>query len=182
MTDVDERFNRLMDVLDQPMIVVTTASAGARAGCLVGFHAQIGIEPPTYAVWLSKANHTYRIGALAETFAVHVLGRDDRGLAELFGQRTGDEVDKFESCRWTEGPDGVPLLDDCANRFVATRTAWLDPGTDHVCVALRPIAVDVEERPGEVGVLPFSSVRDLDPGHGAEERQRPIPADEPAGS
>src|SRR5207248_6722269 len=33
--------------------------------------------------------------------------------AALFGARTGDEVDKFTRCRWTSGPAGVPLLDDC---------------------------------------------------------------------
>ena len=39
-------------------------------------------------------------------------------LAELFGGETGDEVDKFARCAWHEGPEGVPMLDGCANRFV----------------------------------------------------------------
>ena len=49
-------FKDLIAQLDYPMIVVTTASAGERAGCLVGFHTQSSIDPERFAVWLSKAN------------------------------------------------------------------------------------------------------------------------------
>ena len=38
-------FDRLMADADPAMIVLTTAAAGERAGCLVGFHSQISIEP-----------------------------------------------------------------------------------------------------------------------------------------
>src|SRR5215212_3279473 len=96
-----DRFDELVGGLDHPMIIVTTAAGGVRAGCLVGFHAQCGIEPPLYAVWLSKANHTYRIGALADVFAVHFPRREDMALAQLFGTSTGNEVDKFDACAWT---------------------------------------------------------------------------------
>jgi flavin reductase (DIM6/NTAB) family NADH-FMN oxidoreductase RutF len=162
-------FNDLMGRLDHPMAVVTTASGGVRAGCLVGFHAQCGMEPPEYAVWLSKANATYRVGVLAETFAVHFLGADDRDLAELFGTDTGDEIDKFERCSWAPGPDGVPVLDQVENRFIGRRRALLDPGSDHVCLVLSPL--EAESGPGDL--LWFGEVLDLDAGHAAGERQRP---------
>ena len=162
-------FNELMARIDHPMVVVTTAAGHARAGCLVGFHCQCGMEPPLYAVWLSKANHTYRIGALADTFAVHFLGPDDRELAELFGTLSGDASDKFERCTWVPGPDGVPLLDGVENRFVGRRTALVDPGSDHVCVVLSP----VEASTGADGPLWYDEVADLDPGHAAGERQEP---------
>jgi len=169
--DLDrETFDALMADLDQPMVVVTTASGGVRAGCLVGFHAQCGIEPLEYAVWLSKANHTYRVGALSEYFAVHFLAKDDHGLAELFGGSTQEEVDKFEYCDWTAGPDGVPLLDGVANRFVGRRQAWLDPGSDHVCLVLRPV---LAHHGVAAAWFRLSEASDIEPGHEAEERQRP---------
>jgi flavin reductase (DIM6/NTAB) family NADH-FMN oxidoreductase RutF len=126
-------------------------------------------------VWLSKANHTYRVGALADGFAVHFPSADAHALAELFGGTTGDEVDKFERCRWTPGPGGVPLLDDCPNRFVGRRVAWLDPGTDHVCLVLRPEAAEVDAAALRPGVLWFGGVSDVHAAHEAEERQRPVP-------
>jgi flavin reductase (DIM6/NTAB) family NADH-FMN oxidoreductase RutF len=162
-------FDDLMARLDHPMVVVTTAAGDARAGCLVGFHAQCGMEPPAYAVWLSKANHTYRVGVLADTFAVHFLGAGERPLAELFGTTSGDTVDPFERCEFVEGPDGVPVLEQVADRFVGRRAALLDAGSDHVCVVLDPI----DQHVGDGPLLGLQDVVDLDAGHEATERQRP---------
>jgi len=34
-----------------PVVIVTARGREGRAGCLVGFTSQCGIEPPRYAVW-----------------------------------------------------------------------------------------------------------------------------------
>lgn len=163
-------FDELMGGLDGAMVVVTTVAGDERSGCLVGFHGQCGMEPQKYAVWLSKANHTYRIGALADTFAVHFLHQGQHDLATLFGSLTGDDVDKLGRCAWTPGPDGVPLLDASRDRFVGRRAAWLDAGADHVCVVLEPSDVVVS---GDTDWLTLHDVDDLTPGHEADERQDP---------
>jgi flavin reductase (DIM6/NTAB) family NADH-FMN oxidoreductase RutF len=164
-------FDALMADVDRTMIIVTTASRNVRAGCLVGFHSQAGIEPAGYAVWLSKANHTYRIGALSEHFAVHLLSKEHHDLAELFGATTQDEVDKFERCEWSPGPDGVPLLDSIGNRFVGRRRAWLDPGSDHICLIVSPILAD--RTGGPTDWLRLADVADVTAAHTAQERQQP---------
>lgn len=163
-------FDALMADVDQPMIIVTTAPRDVRAGCLVGFHAQAGIDPVEYAVWLSKANHTYRVGALSEHFAVHFLSKEHHDLAELFGGHTQEQVDKFAQCDWSPGPNGVPLLDRVTNRFVGRRHAWLDPGADHVCLILTPVVAD---HSGTAGWLRLADAADINAGHDTEERQRP---------
>jgi flavin reductase (DIM6/NTAB) family NADH-FMN oxidoreductase RutF len=168
----DDAFDALLAETTAPMVIVTTAKDGVRAGCLVGFHSQCGMDPPGYALWLSKANRTYRVGALSDTFAVHFPRRADLDLAALFGGETGDEVDKFARCGWTEGPEGVPLLDACPNRFVGRRRALVDTGTDHVCLILDPVAVD-HEGLGEQMSLADVTGAGIEPGHQAEERQRP---------
>ncbi|HEU4840852.1 MAG TPA: flavin reductase, partial [Ilumatobacteraceae bacterium] len=88
-------FSSLSTSVDPAMVVVTVAHDGRRAGCLVGFHSQCSIEPLRYAVWLSKANHTYRVALLADWLGVHFLTADDHDLAERFGGATGDDTDKF---------------------------------------------------------------------------------------
>ena len=169
--DLDDRFADLMTALDHPMAIVTTASGEVRSGCLVGFHSQCGIDPPRYAIWLSKGNHTYRVGVLCETFAVHFPTTDQHELAELFGTDSGDDMDKFTRCAWTRGPDDVPLLDACPTRFVGRRVALVDAGPDHVCVILEP--VEVAEPEGSARLLDFRDVLDLPAGHAATDRQRP---------
>ena len=133
-------FDRLLASLDAPMIVVTTAAGGERAGCMVGFHSQASIEPRRMAVWLSKANHTYRVALHATHLAVHALSEEDHDLADRFGGETGDAVDKFAGLPWTAGPGGVPLLDRCPHRTVLDRVTVLDDGGDHVLWVGQPVA------------------------------------------
>ena len=163
----DEAFDRIVESLDQPLVVVTTAVGDERAGCLVGFHAQSSIDPGRYCLWLSKANHTYRVGLRATSFAVHFLSAADRELAVAFGTRTGQEVDKFADVRWTAGPGGVPLLDDCPNRLVLERVALLDEGSDHVCLTADVLNAQC---PTSFVPLRLSAVADLEPGHDNDER------------
>jgi flavin reductase (DIM6/NTAB) family NADH-FMN oxidoreductase RutF len=159
-----------MSLLNPPMMIVTTAVDDERAGCLVGFHAQGGIDPRRYAIWLSKANHTYRVATHAEYLIAHFLTAADHDLAELFGTLSGDEVDKFARCDWEPTKWNVPALTRCPNRVVVRRTALLDEGSDHVCLVTEPLDAsgDDEFRP-----LRFGEVRDLDAGHGVEERPTP---------
>jgi flavin reductase (DIM6/NTAB) family NADH-FMN oxidoreductase RutF len=151
--------------LDYPMIIVTTRSrSGERSGCLVGFHTQCNIDPIRWAVFLSVENHTYRVGLDADALAVHFPAGGQHELAELFGSDTGDDIDKFSRCEWTEGPHGVPLLVDCPNRFVGRVLDLVDHGGDHVCFVLEPVLTD---HPHPVDQLGFQAVRDVDPGHPA---------------
>jgi flavin reductase (DIM6/NTAB) family NADH-FMN oxidoreductase RutF len=165
-----DAFTTLMSSQDNPLIVVTTAEGHERAGCLVGFHAQSSINPDRYAVWLSKANYTYRVGLRAAYLAVHFLTSDDLPLAERFGTLTGDTTDKFAGLRVSPGPGGVPVLEDCPHRLILRRIVLLDEGGDHVCVTGEPLAA---ESSGPFEPLRLSQARHLEPGHAAGERPDP---------
>jgi flavin reductase (DIM6/NTAB) family NADH-FMN oxidoreductase RutF len=162
---VTDAFDALIAGLDAPLVVVTTAAGGERAGCLVGFHSQSSIEPRRAAVWLSRANRTYRVALAASHVAVHALTVGDRALAARFGGETGDEVDKFAGLGWTEGPGGVPLLGACSHRMVLARIALLDEGGDHVLLTGAPVAA---ESPGAFTPLRLGDVAgEIHPGHPA---------------
>src|SRR3954447_7314310 len=165
MTDetpnIDERFDAMVGRMPTTMAVITVAGDGERSGCMVGFHVQSGIAPRRYAVWVSKANHTYEIARRSEFMAVHFLGSDDHDLAELFGGETGDEVDKFSACDWTAGPGDVPLLDKVANHVVGRVVEWDETSGDHACALLEPVEV-IE---ADVGWLTLDDVGDIDAGH-----------------
>lgn len=154
----------LLSELEYPMLIVTTAADGERSGCLVGFHTQCSIEPLRWAVWISKVNHTHGIAVRASTLAVHFPSADDVDIAKFFGETTGDDVDKFDQCEWTEGPDGVPLLDRVRNRFIGSVLGRFDDGCDHECFVL---AVEDAEHVRPLRQLGFQAVRDLDAGHPA---------------
>lgn len=139
---MSEDFSTLMASVDPPLIVVTTSAEGEQAGCLVGFHAQSGITPGRYCIWLSKANHTYRVALRASHFAVHFLTDADLGLAEHFGTVSGEDTDKFAGLDLEPEEHGVPLLSACRNRLLLERIAVLDDGGDHVCLTTRVLSAD----------------------------------------
>ncbi len=156
-----EAFEALVGELDYPMMIVTVAAGEERGGCLVGFTTQASIDPSRYAVLLSHKNRTHRIAEGADHLGVHFLSAEDGDLAELFGSETGDEVDKLGRTEWHEGPEGVPLLDRCRNRFVGRILERLDAG-DHTLFLLDPV---LAEHDHEVRPFPFHRAKRIEPGH-----------------
>jgi flavin reductase (DIM6/NTAB) family NADH-FMN oxidoreductase RutF len=161
MTSRPAPFPKVVAQLDYPMFIVTTAADGERSGCLVGFATQVSIHPPRFLACVSCKNHTYRVGVRANVMVVHFVPEDEEGLAELFGGETGDEIDKFERCDWSEGPDGVPVIRTLENWFAGRVLERYEFG-DHVGFVLDPIE-------GEAGqgheTLTFRRAKWIEPGH-----------------
>ena len=111
-------FEAIAGRVDYPMYIATTRAGDERSGCLVGFATQCSIDPPRFLACISDKNHTYRVlESGAGSMAVHVVPEQADHLVELFGGETGDEEDKFAQCGWSEGPEGLPVLDDCPSWF-----------------------------------------------------------------
>jgi flavin reductase (DIM6/NTAB) family NADH-FMN oxidoreductase RutF len=163
---VDPRatFDSLVGDLEYPMFIVTaSAGDGEPLGCLVGFATQTSIDPPRFAVCLSHRNRTFRRGRDAQALGVHCVPAHAAALAELFGGETGDEVDKFARCAWHEGPEGVPILDDCPSWFVG-RVLWRAEAGDHDAFLLEPVAARNASHEGE---FTFHRARRIEAGHEA---------------
>jgi flavin reductase (DIM6/NTAB) family NADH-FMN oxidoreductase RutF len=156
---------KLLGDSESPLWIVTVSTGRERSGCLIGFATQCSIEPVRFLACISKVNHTFRPAMEAAHIAVHAAPApedDDEGLASLFGEETGDEVDKFDRCAWHEGPEGQPLLDGCEGWFVGRVVDRHDLG-DHVGLVLEPVA-----GAGTVSdALTLDEAKDLDAGHPA---------------
>ena len=77
---------------------------------------------------LSKTSSNIDAFHNAAYFAVHVLSAEQEALSTQFATKG---VDKFAGLPVGRGPDDIPLLQDCAARFVC-RTAHRHEGGDHV--------------------------------------------------
>ena len=107
MTDATEDLTAFFDLIDYPYYVVTVRSPDAdMSGCLVGFVTQCSIDPPNFLVCISKVNHTLTVAEHSPGMGLHLLGEDQVDLARLFGEETGDVVDKFASVDWRLGTTG----------------------------------------------------------------------------
>ena len=160
--DVRAAFNAIVGNLEYPMFIVTARAGGERLGCLVGFTTQTSIDPPRFAVCLSRENRTYRRGRDSTALAVHGVPADAEDLAELFGGETADDVDKFARCAWHDGPEGLPILDRCDRWFVGRVLQRVDAG-DHELVLLEPIAASA----GREDDFTFHRAKRIAPGHPA---------------
>jgi len=137
-------FDRIVSHLDYPMFVVAAGAEGDADACLVGFTSQCSIDPPHFGVFLSKANHTYDLAVKSDVLIVHRLRADQLRVAEHFGGKSAyDDPGKLEGWRWSPGPGGAPVIDDCdwfSGRVLDRRDAG-----DHVLFVLEPFAGECHE-------------------------------------
>src|SRR3954449_5106822 len=98
-------FDCLADDLDYPMFVVGAADGEDVDACLVGFTSQCSIDPPRFAVFLSKNNHTFELAQRATVLAVHLVRVDQHEMAEHFGGTSEkDDPAKLDEWSWRPGP------------------------------------------------------------------------------
>jgi flavin reductase (DIM6/NTAB) family NADH-FMN oxidoreductase RutF len=157
-------FHDAVSTISYPMMIVTVvAPGGDRSGCLVGFHTQCSIDPARYLLCVSRSNHTHGVATRASHLAVHLLDQADHELSKLFGEQTGDEIDKFARCAWREGPFGLPVLTGPSAWFAGPILSRTDVG-DHTAFVIEPSDGVFA---GPFTQLGFQQVRNMKPGHPA---------------
>jgi flavin reductase (DIM6/NTAB) family NADH-FMN oxidoreductase RutF len=151
-------------LVDYPYYVITVRAPDAdMSGCLAGFVTQCSIHPPNFLVCISKQNHTMPVAERATSMGLHLLGDDQVDLARLFGEETGDIVDKFAGVDWRLGSTGAPLLVDCAVSTEGHILGHFSVG-DHEAFLLRGVR---SADGGHGGLLTYRGAPPLEPGHPA---------------
>ena len=164
MTEATDGLGAFFDLIDYPYFVVTVRSPDAEmSGCLAGFVSQCSIDPPNFLVCISKVNHTLAIAERSPGMGLHLLGQHQVDLARLFGEETGDLVDKFASVDWRLGPTGAPLLVDAAVSMEGQVLGHFSVG-DHEAFLMRGVRAVAGGHPG---LLTFRNAPPLRPGHPA---------------
>jgi flavin reductase (DIM6/NTAB) family NADH-FMN oxidoreductase RutF len=162
VTSTTEDLSAFFDLVDYPFYVVTVRSPDAdMSGCLAGFVTQCSIDPPNFLVCISKVNHTLAVAEHSPGMGLHLLGEDQVDLARLFGEETGDLVDKFAWLDWRLGSSGAPLLVDAAVTMEGQVLGHFSVG-DHEAFLVR--AVRAVAGP-HAGLLTYRGVPRLKPGH-----------------
>jgi flavin reductase (DIM6/NTAB) family NADH-FMN oxidoreductase RutF len=164
LVDTRGSLDLFFDVVDYPYYVVTVRSTDAdMSGCLAGFVTQCSIDPPNFLVCISKANHTFGIAQRSPGIGLHLLGADQIALARLFGEETGDTLDKFASVDWRLGATGAPLLVDSAVSLEGRVLGHFSVG-DHEAFLIRGVRA---VSGGHDGLLTHRGAPAMRPGHPA---------------
>lgn len=150
--------------VDYPFYLVTVRTPeGEMSGCLAGFVSQCSIDPPNFVACISRANHTLGVAVRSPAMGLHLVGEDQLPLARLFGEETGDDVDKFAAADWRLGTTGAPLLADVSVAVEGIILGHFSVG-DHEAFLVR--AVRAVAGPGR-GLLTLRRSPHLHPGHPA---------------
>lgn len=153
-----------LELVDVPYYVLTVrAPNDEMSGCLATFVTQCSIDPPNFIACISRLNHTFGVATGSSAIGLHLLGKDQLDVARLFGEETGDAVDKFAATDWRLGTTGAPLLADVAVALEGTILGHFSVG-DHEAFLMR--ATRAVAGPGH-GLLTLRTSPALHPGHPA---------------
>ncbi|WP_067169690.1 flavin reductase family protein [Microtetraspora niveoalba] len=123
------------------VVVVTALPEGEPVGMTATSFSSVSLSPPLVSFYVARTSTTWPRLRLAAGFAVNVLASHQAEVAARFAAKG---VDRFaHPTRWTEGPDGVPLLDDVSAHLVCRTHHTAEVG-DHILVLGLVTATSVE--------------------------------------
>ena len=105
------------------LYLLSVRSYGQDNACIVNTAAQVGSEPLTIAVSVSKANKTHQMIMESGRFNISVLTVDAPfSLFKRFGMQSGREVDKFRGFEdVVRAENGIYRLTRYANAFLSLK-------------------------------------------------------------
>lgn len=116
------------------VFVITVDEDGKPAGMVAGWNMKCSIDPPMFAVPLSKKYHTHKLIRKSKEFVIAVANKSLEKEVRFFGSTHGNEVDKFKETEIeTEIARFVkpPLIKDASVNFECKLVSETDAG-DHI--------------------------------------------------
>jgi flavin reductase len=111
--------------------VVAARHGPLLAGMTANAIASISIDPPLMMASIARKAETHVAIVGSHAFAVSVLSREQRALADCFAQpTTADKLKRFCDAAWHEAETGSPILEGALAYFDCRLTARHDGG-DH---------------------------------------------------
>ena len=109
--------------------IVTTQTASGPVGMTANSFASVSLDPPLILWSPAKSSSRFAAFSQAPQFIVHVLGVDQRPLAEAFTRAKN----AFDGLDWSLTDTGSPLIRGCLASFECQTDALHDAG-DHVII------------------------------------------------
>ncbi|MFD9459872.1 flavin reductase family protein [Streptomyces sp. NPDC060027] len=113
--------------------VITASDARGPVGFTATSLTSVSAEPPVVSFGIGTGASSWPAISEAGHVGVHVLGEHQRELAATFA-RSG--ADRFGApTRWSNGPEGVPVLDDVLAWLVCRVVARVPAGDHRIVLA-----------------------------------------------
>lgn len=113
------------------LYIVSSGNKNRMNGYISNTVFQVTAEPPQIAVVCNKNNFTANMIDEHKVFSVSILQKYTKpGLIQLFGYKSGKDVNKFEDISFKRGETGVPIvINDTISWFECKVVQKLDVGS-----------------------------------------------------
>ncbi|MEN9384730.1 MAG: hypothetical protein RI959_485 [Pseudomonadota bacterium] len=129
LTPEPSLFRSALGMFATGVTIVTARSAdGTPVGLTVNSFNSVSLAPPLVLWSLSRHARSMPVFEQASHYAIHVLGVEQRELAERFASK---DADRWSGLGFVEGSGGVPLLEGAAAVFECRNRSRYWEG-DHV--------------------------------------------------
>lgn len=81
------------------VFVISIDENGKPSGMIAGWNMKCSMEPPLFAVSLSKKGYTHKLIQQSKEFVIAVPNKDLEEALLLFGSTHGNEIDKFAEAK-----------------------------------------------------------------------------------
>lgn len=140
--------------------VVAARQGPLLAGMTANAIASISVDPPIMMASIARRAETHGAIIGSHAFAISVLSRDQRAVADCFAQpTTADKLKRFCDAEWHEAETGSPILEGALAYFDCRLTARHDGG-DHTVFLGEIVAAGFREDAGPL-LWYASSYREL---------------------
>jgi flavin reductase (DIM6/NTAB) family NADH-FMN oxidoreductase RutF len=107
---------------------------GNIAAATVNWVTQTAFAPPLVAVGVKTDSHGYQYIKAAKTFALNMLGKDQKGLAFTFFKPAAVADGKISGQAYRKGTTGAPILTDALAAIECKVTSIVEQGDHHIVV------------------------------------------------
>jgi flavin reductase (DIM6/NTAB) family NADH-FMN oxidoreductase RutF len=115
-------------------VLTTDDGAGNVAASTVNWVTQSAFAPPLVVVGVKADSGTYKALKTAQTFALNMLGKDQKALAFTFFRPVDVSDGKISGQSYRKGTTGAPLLVDAPGAVECRVTAVIEQGDHHIVV------------------------------------------------
>ncbi|AEH50526.1 flavin reductase family protein [Pseudothermotoga thermarum] len=120
-----------IDKLYGPVTIVTVNVEGKMNGITVAWATRVSWHPKIVAVSIGKTRYSRELLDKADKFAVCIMGKGGREVAEYFGTVSGRNVNKFEKISYELSKSGLPIPSGTIAYLECKKTNQVEAG-DHI--------------------------------------------------
>ncbi|MDE2995911.1 MAG: flavin reductase family protein [Bacteroidota bacterium] len=115
--------------------VVTYDAQDAPCGVTIGSFVSLSLDPPLICFNIKKVSDIHDEIVSAPRYLIHVLRDDQADVSDRFADPSRSTRDQLDGTHTTDGPHGIPTLNNFLVRFDCRRTEIHDGGDHSIILA-----------------------------------------------